>query len=65
MRDRINSMVKKKENFRHFASAVLKECMSDHFDMKHSFTNYAFTCDVTAKIEFDDFCSRIFVMICI
>ena len=51
MRDRINTMVKKRENFRPFAPAVLKECANDHFDLKMTSPYMLFTCDVTSNID--------------
>lgn len=51
MRDRINSMVKKRESFRPFAPAVLEDCASDHFNMNIPSPFMLFTCDVTSNID--------------
>jgi carbamoyltransferase len=51
MRDRINSMVKKREGFRPFAPAVLEEKMNDHFDLPHSSPFMLETCQVISSLD--------------
>ena len=51
MRDRINSMVKKREGFRPFAPAVLDYKASEHFDMDHDSPFMLETCDVISPLS--------------
>jgi carbamoyltransferase len=50
MRDRINSLVKKREAFRPFAPAVLGERVSDHFDLDHESLFMLETCQVISPL---------------
>lgn len=49
MRDLINSMVKKRENFRPFAPAVLQSKCAEHFNLKVPSPYMLFTCKVISK----------------
>ncbi len=51
MRDRINSIIKKKEVFRPFASAVLEEKMQEHFSLDSFSPFMQRTCDVISKLN--------------
>ncbi|MFT7032006.1 MAG: carbamoyltransferase [Cyclobacteriaceae bacterium] len=51
MRDRINKMVKKREQFRPFAPAVLAEKASEHFDLDHPSPFMLETCQVNSKLK--------------
>lgn len=51
MRDRINSMVKKREAFRPFAPAVLEVKMKDHFDIGHPSPFMLETCKVISPLN--------------
>jgi carbamoyltransferase len=51
MRDRINSMVKKREAFRPFAPAVLEAYAKDHFDLDHSSPFMLETCPVISHLD--------------
>ncbi len=51
MRDRINAMVKKRENFRPFAPSVLAERVSEHFDIGHSSPFMLETCQVVSELS--------------
>jgi len=52
MRDRINQMVKKRENFRPFAPAVLDAMVQDHFDLDHMSPFMLETCQVRSPLQF-------------
>jgi len=51
MRDRINAMVKKREGFRPFAPAVLKEKAQEHFDLDHDSPYMLETCQVISSLD--------------
>ncbi|MHA4811618.1 carbamoyltransferase family protein [Flavitalea flava] len=51
MRDRINDMVKKRENFRPFAPAILDSQVSFHFDIDHSSPFMLETCEVISSLH--------------
>lgn len=51
MRDRINSMVKKRENFRPFAPAVLDFAVKEHFDLDHDSPYMLETCQVISGLD--------------
>lgn len=51
MKDRINSMVKKREGFRPFAPAVLQEKMHKHFALETPSPYMLLTCDVISPID--------------
>lgn len=51
MRDLINSRIKKREEFRPFAPAVLEERAGQHFDLRHSSPFMLETCAVTSSID--------------
>lgn len=51
MRDKINSMVKKRENFRPFAPMVLKDYFMDHFDMTKESPFMLEICQVISDLE--------------
>jgi carbamoyltransferase len=51
MRDRINSMVKKREGFRPFAPSVLESKMQEHFDLKTESPFMLLVCKVTSKLS--------------
>jgi carbamoyltransferase len=50
MRDRINAMVKKREGFRPFAPAVLREKAQEHFDLDHDSPYMLETCQVVSSL---------------
>jgi carbamoyltransferase len=50
MRDRINSMVKKREGFRPFAPAVLDHKAAEHFDLDHDSPFMLETCQVISSL---------------
>lgn len=49
MRDKINSLVKRRESFRPFAPVVLEEKALDHFDIDHPSPFMLETCQVISK----------------
>jgi carbamoyltransferase len=51
MRDLINSRVKKREEFRPFAPAVLLEKAMEHFDLPHASPFMLETCDVRSPLD--------------
>jgi carbamoyltransferase len=51
MRDRINALVKKREEFRPFAPAVLGESAAEHFDLDHLSPFMLETCQVRSLLE--------------
>ena len=51
MRDLINSRVKKREEFRPFAPAVLLEKAREHFDLQHPSPFMLETCQVISRID--------------
>jgi carbamoyltransferase len=51
MRDRINSMVKKREGFRPFAPAVLHDRASEHFALDHESPFMLETCQVISPLD--------------
>jgi carbamoyltransferase len=51
MRDRVNSMVKKREAFRPFAPAVLEEKTMEHFDLDHESPFMLEVCQVTSEMD--------------
>jgi carbamoyltransferase len=51
MRDRINSLVKKRESFRPFAPAVLEHKAQEHFEIDHSSPFMIETCQVISKLN--------------
>ncbi|MFS4449713.1 carbamoyltransferase [Maribacter sp. 2307UL18-2] len=51
MKDRINTMVKKREGFRPFAPAALYEKVLEHFKIEHPSPFMLETCQVISKIE--------------
>jgi carbamoyltransferase len=51
MRDRINSLVKKREEFRPFAPAVLESMAGEHFDLNHSMPFMLETCQVNSRLS--------------
>lgn len=51
MRDKINSMVKKREGFRPFAPAVLANKAEEHFDMRSPSPYMLFTFNVKSKLS--------------
>jgi len=51
MRDRINSMVKKREGFRPFAPAVLEEKMAEHFDLQSPSPFMLLICNVISPLD--------------
>ena len=51
MRDKLNRMVKKREQFRPFAPAVMEEKASDHFDMDSPSPFMLCTCQVISDID--------------
>jgi len=50
MRDRLNRLVKKREEFRPFAPSVLLEHAAEHFDLDHPSPFMLETCQVTSPI---------------
>ena len=51
MRDRVNSMVKKREAFRPFAPTVLEDKVREHFDINHPSPFMLETCQVISPLE--------------
>jgi carbamoyltransferase len=51
MRDRINTLVKKRESFRPFAPSVLAARTKDHFDLDRSSPFMDVVCGVTSQLE--------------
>ncbi len=51
MRDRINALVKMRENFRPFAPAVLESEAREHFDLDHPSPFMLETCEVISPID--------------
>ncbi len=51
MRDRINTLVKKREEFRPFAPAVLSEGAAEHFDLDHASPFMLETCQVRSRLD--------------
>jgi carbamoyltransferase len=51
MRDRINALVKKREDFRPFAPSVLEAKMREHFDLDRSSQFMQFVCKVTSPLD--------------
>lgn len=51
MRDRINSMVKKREGFRPFAPSVLEDKMKEHFDLDTPSPYMLMTCGVVSPFS--------------
>jgi carbamoyltransferase len=51
MRSLINSMVKKREDFRPFAPVVLQSKYTEHFDLKTPSPYMLFTCKVVSQID--------------
>jgi carbamoyltransferase len=51
MRDRINAVVKQREEFRPFAPAVLENHVRDHFDLDHASPFMLETCKVISPID--------------
>ena len=51
MRDRINSMVKKREGFRPFAPSVIEDKMKEHFDLDVPSPYMLMTCNVVSPIS--------------
>jgi carbamoyltransferase len=51
MRDRLNLMVKKRESFRPFAPAVLRQCVSDHFELSEPSPFMLHTCRTRSAID--------------
>ncbi len=51
MRDLINSRIKKREEFRPFAPAVLEEKADEHFDLRHPSPFMLETCQVKSALE--------------
>ncbi|HEX3091965.1 MAG TPA: carbamoyltransferase [Candidatus Angelobacter sp.] len=51
MRDRINSLVKKRESFRPFAPSVIETSAAKHFDINHPSRFMLETCQVTSSLQ--------------
>ena len=51
MRDRVNSLVKKRESFRPFAPAVLESRAADHFELDHPSPFMLETCQVRSQLD--------------
>jgi carbamoyltransferase len=50
-RDRLNAIVKRREEFRPFAPAVLEEYASQHFDIDHASPFMLETCQVISRLD--------------
>ena len=51
MRDRVNSLVKKREAFRPFAPAVLEERVAEHFELDRASPFMTETCQVRSPLD--------------
>ncbi len=52
IRDKINMKIKKRENFRPFAPAVLEDCLKDYFEMDHRSPFMLETCQIKTEGRF-------------
>ena len=51
MRDKLNTMIKKRESFRPFAPSVLDQHASTHFDLSHSSPFMLETCQIISPLQ--------------